>query len=219
MYKEKGFSLSEVLITLGIIGIVAALTISPLIEKYDKKVTVTRLYKAYSFLSQAITRAEVDNGPISTWPLDWMYGSTFIDTYLKDYVKYNKISYATELILTRKGSYTNLKGEEILNHLWSDNYIETIDGTIYVFVHGAPVLRNGIYVIIDINGINKPNKYGKDVFCFTLQSKGLQPQGVNLTREELLAGSSNSCNRNSGGEYCAALIMLDNWQIKSDYPW
>ena len=48
--KAKAFTLSEVLITLGIIGIIAAMTLPSLVGRYQEKVTVTRLKKYYSIL-------------------------------------------------------------------------------------------------------------------------------------------------------------------------
>lgn len=53
---KKAFTLAEVLITLGIIGVIAALTLPGLIQGYRKKVTETALKKAYSQLSQALER-------------------------------------------------------------------------------------------------------------------------------------------------------------------
>ena len=49
---KKAFTLAEVLITLGIIGIVAAMTLPTLIGKYQKKQTVTQLKKSYTEISQ-----------------------------------------------------------------------------------------------------------------------------------------------------------------------
>ncbi len=62
--KIKAFTMAEVLITLGIIGIVAAMTMPVLIGKYQKHVTVTRLQKVYSVLSQAVNFAIKDNEDI-----------------------------------------------------------------------------------------------------------------------------------------------------------
>ena len=59
---KEAFTLAEVLITLGIIGIVASLTLPTIIEQHQKLETVTKIKKAYSTLSQAIERAKVDNG-------------------------------------------------------------------------------------------------------------------------------------------------------------
>ena len=54
---KKAFTLAEVLITLGIIGIVAAMTLPSLIANYQKKVTVNRLKQAYSMINQALLLA------------------------------------------------------------------------------------------------------------------------------------------------------------------
>lgn len=60
--KFKAFTLAEVLITLGIIGIVAALTIPSIISAYRKRVTETKLKQTYSILSTALTNAEAQLG-------------------------------------------------------------------------------------------------------------------------------------------------------------
>lgn len=65
--KYLAFTLAEVLITLGIIGVVAAMTIPTLISKTQKKEAVTRLKGAYSQIAQAIRMSEADNGDISNW--------------------------------------------------------------------------------------------------------------------------------------------------------
>ena len=62
-----GFTLAEVLITLGIIGVVAALTLPNIITNYQKKVTVERLKKTYSTLWQAVQMSVVDNDEVETW--------------------------------------------------------------------------------------------------------------------------------------------------------
>lgn len=66
-YLHNGFTLAEVLITLGIIGVVAALTLPTLIENHHKTVVETRLAKFYSTMNQAILRAENDFGDKKDW--------------------------------------------------------------------------------------------------------------------------------------------------------
>ena len=61
---NKGFTLAEVLITLGIIGVVAAMTMPVLIANHKKNVTITRLQRAYNILSNVFVRAQVDYGDI-----------------------------------------------------------------------------------------------------------------------------------------------------------
>lgn len=74
MRKFVGFTLAEVLITLGIIGVVAALTLPSVIQKYQKKVTVERLKKSYSTLAQAVQMSVKDNDEVETW--DFFAAST-----------------------------------------------------------------------------------------------------------------------------------------------
>ena len=67
--SDGGFTLAEVLITLAIIGVVAALTMPALIQKHQEQVTVTKLKKFYSTFSQAYLMAVNDNGTFDTWGL------------------------------------------------------------------------------------------------------------------------------------------------------
>ena len=64
-----GFTLAEVLITLAIIGVVAAMTIPTLISNYQEKVTVTKIKKAYATLNQAMGLAVVNHGTVDNWGL------------------------------------------------------------------------------------------------------------------------------------------------------
>ena len=64
---KKGFTLAEVLITLAIIGIVAAMTIPTLVNNYRKKDTTAKLKKFYSTMIQAIQLSELENGTSANW--------------------------------------------------------------------------------------------------------------------------------------------------------
>jgi prepilin-type N-terminal cleavage/methylation domain-containing protein len=64
------FTLAEVLITLAIIGVVAALTVPTVIRNYQERQTVAALKKAYAHLSQAFNMATIEKGAISTWSLE-----------------------------------------------------------------------------------------------------------------------------------------------------
>ena len=66
----RAFTLAEVLITLGIIGVVAALTMPSLIANHNKRVVETRLQKFYSSMNQAIKMAELDYGERDVWWVD-----------------------------------------------------------------------------------------------------------------------------------------------------
>ena len=65
--RRAAFTLAEVLITLGIIGVVAALTMPALIQNYTNSVAEARLKKFYSIMNQAILQSIVDNGEVESW--------------------------------------------------------------------------------------------------------------------------------------------------------
>ena len=85
------FTLAEVLITLGIIGIVAAMTMPMLIAKYQKKVLVTKMKYVYTLVSNAMLQSQADNGS----PKEWEWGNSYNDenlervmqTYILPYIK------------------------------------------------------------------------------------------------------------------------------------
>ena len=83
---KKGFTLSEVLITLGIIGIVAAITIPTLITNYQKKTTATRVKKAYSELLQAIKLSENDNDSMESWTVGNDVSIENTEKYIEKYL-------------------------------------------------------------------------------------------------------------------------------------
>lgn len=95
--KIKAFTLSEILITLAIIGVVAALTIPNLVYSYKKRVVKTRLLKFYNIMNETIRLSEIDNGDKKTWSFPT---NQFADNKEKFYNKYlytNKL-YATKII-------------------------------------------------------------------------------------------------------------------------
>ena len=67
MKKSKGFTLAEVLITLTIIGVIAAITIPNLMQRYQEHSTVNKVKKFYTNFQQAYTLAVRENGPVNEW--------------------------------------------------------------------------------------------------------------------------------------------------------
>ena len=108
---KRAFTLAEVLITLGIIGVVAAMTLPALIQKNNDRVTITKLKKFMSVMNSAITMAINENGPIESWNLvasdyDEELGSStpegkegkdaFLKKYILPYVKYSSYCLYTD---------------------------------------------------------------------------------------------------------------------------
>lgn len=231
MKKENNFAftLAEVLITLGIIGIVAALTLPSVVTNYKKQETISKLKKGYSIIQQTLKMAEIDNGEISNWePVN--NGHEFFVKYIKNYVKAS--DEYTSNTLWRIAPRKNLNGTAYSGSTYATwgNSISTHfmlpDGILITLNAGS---LNNIWVGIDTNGLKKPNQIGKDTFLFIFTSKhGLQPLGGSGTssgwnygtysRKTIIEHNSNGCNLNANGYWCSALIMNDGWEIKKDYP-
>lgn len=81
------FTLAEILITLGIIGVVAVLTLPALMVHYKQTEIETGLKKAYSTISNAIEFSKLDNGPMEGWSEKDMIAEEFWEIYLNPYFK------------------------------------------------------------------------------------------------------------------------------------
>lgn len=233
---KKAFTLAEILITLGIIGVVAALTMPSIITHHQKQVTVNKLKKAYSILSQMTVKTYADNGPVSGFigsgeNVNADKTKQFFETYWLPYfngpVIANPSFYKSDD--SRYYVYKTLSGMDfdagiITSYSWGHILFSTQDGMIYYVLLSGWKNSNLVYltktnVYIDINGIKPPNTLGKDVFIFTINFDNniVQPWCNDLTIEQI----NNNCSKkvNYGGMCCATKIMRDGWRIADDYPW
>ena len=231
MFSKRGFTLAEVLITLGIIGVVAAMTLPTLIQRYQKNLTVNRLKQTYSILLQAIQQSEAHNGEFQYWNMEgndnipggnYERNKTFYEKYFMSYLK---------IVKTCKPQS---------NECWGENY-KYLDGTADGYRNGSNnksysvVLANGTIIgfwarntwteiWVDINGPQNPNTAGKDVFFLRfIKNKGLIFYGLNEGADrEYYKTLGYPCTKSTAtcaGAFCGALIQTDGWEIKDDYPW
>ena len=83
--KKLAFTLAEVLVTLGIIGVVAAMTMPTLVSNHQKKVYVTQLKKVYTELTQALSRYKNDNNAINIMEAGNMTTTNCSEKFLQKY--------------------------------------------------------------------------------------------------------------------------------------
>ena len=84
--EQKGFTLAETLITLGVIGVVAALTLPILIQSWQKKFYLSALRKRQAEFMQVLTLSIIKNGTMSNW--NWgLNDKDFVSTYIMKYIK------------------------------------------------------------------------------------------------------------------------------------
>jgi len=206
--RYKGFTLAEVLITLGIIGVVAGMTIPTLLKNTQNQEYVVALKKAQSVFSQAFSLVTLENGPPG--------GMEGMDVYsLKE-----KLNIAKDC-----GSGTGCFSPSTIKYLNRTDYnsMDAMSGEKYVLVDGASVrivpengnwqwgsaetgyggnFKNlGGYIHIDVNGFKGPNQLGRDVFNFYILKTGIYPFGF--------SGDQNDCSINSTGHGCAGKVFKD----------
>ena len=189
--KRVAFTLAEVLITLGIIGVVAAMTLPTLIQNNQKKQFQVGLQKGYSELLQALDAYKNDNGVPLT--LKDCYGQTpgifknLIKPYLKVLVdcgnsqavsNYDKCVQNGYYSQDKKYTYKTYSGKKAAESYFDDGQLILTDGAILLFEN--PFHSTRVFVSIDVNGFKKgPNQWGVDLFTFQLMEDGkLLPMGM-----------------------------------------
>lgn len=165
---KKAFTLAETLITLGIIGVVAALTLPNLVQNYKKQVVATKLQKAYAVIKAAENMAIKEFGDINTW--EFVSNSSteknkFFNTYYLPFIKTVpcKSPNLRNDPVTGQAEYVYNDTKEITYYLIDS--VCLADGT---RLSGGQMTLNynliGKIIVVDINGYKKPNIVGKDIF-------------------------------------------------------
>ena len=206
------FTLAEVLITLGIIGVVAAMTMPSLMQNYKRQQATARIKKFVSVINQALISAENDLGPREDWVIEGDastegnsdYAYNFLNTYIKPYIKSDDIE------------KRRLFGMNMAT-------LRFVDGSQMSVKVGA------CYdIFYDINGEKGPNEKGRDIFVFILCKNGgcnfnsnqvrgyyCAPTGYPFpTHEQLI----DNCKDRNRGSYCTILLEQNGYEFPKDYP-
>lgn len=222
--KDYAFTLAEVLITLGIIGVVAAMTLPTLINNQKNKELSTALKKEYSVIQQALLLMQAQDGNVVT------AGNWSSQSFKKEFMKYFKVikdcgtgcnpadcvyntGFDTEK--TREENYKSYnKKTEIWSRFLDDGQFITSDGAMFFIENSS---GKQIFISVDVNGYKKrPNLWGHDLFTFELTEKGkILPMGAYGTT---FTAENDYCSKNSlnseNGISCAykALTDKDYWK-------
>lgn len=227
--EYTAFTLAEVLVTLGIIGIIAAMTLPSVINSYREKQTIVQLKKVYSSLSQAYMYIDNEMGPPdATWDLRRQGDSQGAINLLKPFSKYIKNLVVCEL---DRGcfpdiKYRSLDGRNRANINRTNSYAKAVinDGTlIYAWVANENCkdnrgdnahLRNVCGALtVDLNGFKNPNRYGQDLFSFYVTAHGIIPQGSSEDTRVPFDGANSYCSmirsNEENGAGCAAWVLYN----------
>jgi len=233
---NKTFTLAEVLITLVIIGIIAAITVPMIMANHRKTETAARLKKFYSTMSNAIKLAETENGiPTYEWTLDngvKLFSNNpninnvkdFFEKYYGKYLIYTN----SEIVSKNDNSYFNRCAKLLDSNEFFMVYFN--DGTLMF----AP---SPSYLWFDVNGEKAPNEFGRDIFSFFILADDDGGSAIDLmdsiphfnTISDLAIDWENEykdsfrnglyANCEEYGDFgCSYIIQNAGWEIKSDYP-
>lgn len=210
MSKTKpAFTLAEVLITLGVIGIVAAMTLPTLIANYQKELIATRLKHFSSLLQQAAAQRDKDiiEGNFVEMKADEVaaYNPDDMEKFYKQYwFPYIKTINMTKLNKGLLVEYSNGTGAYFQRVAVCESTVDCSSHIVF-----CPEYK----WCKDVDKENAAsNTDGKHTFAFW--TEGTVPRRTGITREQLL----NSC-KSSNKYLCSSLIEYDGWEIKDDYPW
>lgn len=159
MKKKTAFTLAEVLVTIGIIGIVSAITMPTLINNHQNKVFATSIQKIYSDINQAITRLMSDKQTENILEAG-LRGQSEVDFFVGDYLKINGKTTDEHISVTKPDGTSVDIGDNSLYNLAGGGNI-------------AFISDNGlIHVFVDTNAGQKPNTIGRDIFVMTINIDG-----------------------------------------------
>ena len=232
---KKGFTLAEVLITLGIIGVVAALTIPTLVQRNTNETHVQQLKKVYATLMQAAETAMAENNSTDLFEtplgaartplaLNGVYASvnkaavkSFLNTYFKVAVDCDSTPapcFANSYKALDGSDYNFINGGTFP----SGDCVSLADGVAICLDRGmTPPAPGGwhdyVILYIDVNGPKGPNINGRDLFATHLYSDGKMGDSYVLSP----AAAQNDFDFCQSGGYvgCFSKIVTDGW--KMDY--
>lgn len=227
--KKISFTLSEVLITLVVIGIIAAVTVPVVMANHKKTETAAKLKKFYSTMSEAVKLSEMEHGMKS---YEWNHPNTCYDYDLtKEYYFEYILPYIVYLDMKK------LSDTEYYNKM-DFKWKELSENSPIVYLNdGSLFFIDECYdtLLYDVNGERGPNKSGRDMFAFFIVSVSdgdelvsnplphfntLRPYDYGDTTTVSSPEREQAKQHCTGDDtaLCAYLIQLDGWEFKDDYP-
>jgi prepilin-type N-terminal cleavage/methylation domain-containing protein len=220
---RAGFTLTEILITLGIIGVVAAVTIPMVVANYQTMQRVSQVKKIYSEFANA-TKQVVDdnNGTLMGRFIQYVYDP--VEAY-SPYFHINKTcpmgnANGTDKCFHSAFKYLNGTDYAFMATLSSRSSGYILDNGMLVLFYGGqgaskictvdgnPDSCN--IVMIDINGWKQPNTVGYDIFWFVITTNSFVP--VSKTRyptiECIFKPAAGWNGVNNAGYTCSSTLLL-----------
>lgn len=205
--NKRAFTLAEVLITLAIIGVVAALTLPTLIKNIQDAQFKNAAKEAFSKASQAVQQIKIDNGgDLSSY---YATANSFKPVFMK-YFKVSKDCGWHDCVVGADASsaYNNLYGTPGATWFMTYGQFVTTDGMFWAIYNVGDAYGSYLIITVDVNGYTqKPNIFGRDVFMFQVLNDNLVPMGSKNT----FCSTATYCNANGNtgwqGLACMDFVM------------
>ena len=216
LIKKCAFTLAEVLITLGIIGVVAAITMPILVGHYNKQAWVNQLKKTVSTLENGFKLAMAEDGvdKLSETTLWQSAGTTCTggvdssacDNFYTNFQKYFNVTYSKSTTPRLFGNLSNPSntayGIKMQINFPSSAQIQlnALKQTPFGGTFGPHL--SIVDIVIDVNGIKNPNVMGRDVFLFGVTEYGqVIPYGSDAANNAFCSRSSNKTLSSCGNDF------------------
>ena len=223
----KGFTLAEVLVTLGIIGVVSAMTVPTLMQNYQRKSYVTQLHKVYNEVQQALLQYQTDRNAVDLKEAG-LVGADAQIAFVKKYFKVVQ-DCGENLTPCFSNSYKKLAGTTATVSD-ADNYFVLANGSAIATTSKTTINSNNLVmeVWVDVNGQQGPNIIGRDHFIMYIYKNGViddinweeQSSGGNTVfnvplehdyRERMFTSHCLASENSRRG--CFGKILNDNWEM------
>ncbi len=208
--QYHAFTLAEVLITLVIIGVVAAITVPVIQANSQEQAIKSALKKNQSVLAQALSRYYIDMGV----PIDYTsYGSRELKGHLMKYFNVIEDCGFMNCYYENKNEYKTYNGKQTIDfHYFDDGQFIVSDGTFVAIENptSSDSYANKKFISVDVNGLHKkPNRLGKDLFMFEISRIGqLVPMGNKGTKySNHNTYCSATSNDTMNGASCTAKVL------------
>lgn len=208
MRKNKAFTLAETLVVMGIIGVVAALTIPNLSSSTANKENVARVQKAYSTINEAFERVQAEYGNIQRWPLrdfGWN-GNNDTDFFANRMSEYLKVSKNCARNANQGCMASSVKFLNGTSTTSGYSAVTDADTSAYkmILADGTglaiQVVSGSIFMNVDIDGPRKGSgTIGKDWFRFVYDASS--------TKKVIPANTSNLTSSFATGEGLTAWVI------------
>ena len=217
-YRKAAFTLAEVLVTLGIIGVVSAMTVPSLMQNYQRQSYVTQLHKVYNELSQALVRYQNDSNALNIKEAG-LTNQAAIESFVKNYFKVINDCGETKTPCFAS-EYKKLTGTAVAT--WNPKAHYTISSGASIGV-GTVMTGDTLFrVYVDINGQKGPNIWGRDIFIMYIYKNGLlddstlsETSTAPMTEADRTSMFNTNCNTSTTSIHgCFGKILNDNWEMK-----